>query len=275
MIELPEARTIARDLRKEILGKTITSVGGNYTDHKFTFYHDDPNKYSEQLTNKEITHITDRNFYADIDIEDYELVFRDGANIRYYEKGQPIPAKSKLLLLFNDGSFINVTTSMYSFIAVFKKNGTFDNKYYLLELNGVGALDKEFSIAYFKNLIDEKTEKLSIKAFLATEQRILGVGNGVVQDIMFNAGLHPKRKIKTLTEPDIVGLYNTTVDTLKTMVDQGGRDNEKNIYGANGNYKTILSSKSYKNGCPKCRSEIRKEQYLGGSIYYCPKCQRQ
>ena len=38
MIELPEARTIAADLRKEVLGKTIQSVSGNFTDHKFTFY---------------------------------------------------------------------------------------------------------------------------------------------------------------------------------------------------------------------------------------------
>ncbi|MFR1626960.1 MAG: hypothetical protein ACLSU6_08375 [Thomasclavelia ramosa] len=37
MIELPEAYAIADDLEKEILGKTIIDLGGNYTDHKFTF----------------------------------------------------------------------------------------------------------------------------------------------------------------------------------------------------------------------------------------------
>jgi formamidopyrimidine-DNA glycosylase len=273
MIELPEARTIAKDLRKEILGKTIVSVGGNFTDHKFTFYHDDPNKYDEQIVAKKVTDIIDRNFYIEIEIEDYILLMRDGANIRYYDQGQAYPEKSKLLIEFDDGSFLNVTTSMYSFIGLYKK-GDIDNKYYDLEVNGIGALDKAFSFDYFKSLINEKTLKLSVKAFLATEQRILGIGNGVVQDIMYNAGLHPKRKINTLGEKDIENLYNAIISTLTAMMNQGGRDTEKTIYGKSGGYHMLLSSKSYKDGCPACNSAIKKEQYLGGSIYYCPNCQK-
>lgn len=274
MIELPEARTISRDLRKEILGKTVAFVGGNFTDHKFTFYYDDPNKYNEQISEKKISDIINRNFYVEIEIEDYILLMRDGANIRYYDKGQSRPEKSKLLLVLSDGSFINVTTSMYAFIGIYKKGGNIDNKYYDLELSGVGALDTKFSFNYMNRALNEKTLKLSVKAFLATDQRILGIGNGVAQDIMFNAKLNPKRKMNTLTEAELKNLYNSIINTLTEMVDQGGRDTEKNIYGENGNYKTILSSKSYKNGCVACKGEIKKEQYLGGSIYYCPNCQK-
>ena len=274
MIELPEARTIAKNLRETILGKTIVDIGGNFTDHKFTFYHNNPNGYKKQLINKKVTDIIDRNFYVEIEVEEYKLFFRDGANIRYYDNRQDYPERSKLLIEFNDGSFINVTTSMYSCIGVCKKDGNSGNEYYELEVNGVGALDKKFSFDYFKNLINDKTLKLSIKAFLATEQRILGIGNGVVQDIMYNAGLHPKRKMNTLNDIEIKNLYNVVTNTLTEMVNKGGRDTEKNIYGEKGSYKTILSSKTYKNGCLKCNAEIKKEQYLGGSIYYCPNCQK-
>ncbi len=52
MIELPEARTIAKDLKKEILGKKVVDILGNFTDHKFTFYYKDPSKYKEYLANK-------------------------------------------------------------------------------------------------------------------------------------------------------------------------------------------------------------------------------
>lgn len=274
MIELPEARTIAANLRIEILGKKVVDVGGNYTDHKFTFYSGDPNEYKKLLSNKKVTDIIDRNFYIEIEIEDYFLIMRDGANIRYYDNRQDHPEKSKLLIEFNDGSFINVTTSMYSFIGVHKKGEATDNKYYEIEVNGVGALDKKFDFKYFKSLINDDTRKLSIKAFLATEQRILGIGNGVVQDIMFHAGFHPKRKMNTLSDNEIEKLYDSIVNTLKEMSAAGGRDTEKNIYGENGRYKTVLSSKTYKNGCPKCSTEIKKENYLGGSIYYCPNCQK-
>ena len=274
MIELPEARTIAKDLRKEILGKTVVFVGGNFTDHKFTFYANDPNQYNAQLSNKKVTNIIDRNFYIEIEIENYILLMRDGANIRYYEKEQSLPKKSKLLIRFNDESFINVTTTMYACIGAYKKNSIIDNQYYEMELSGIGALDKTFTFDYFKSLLNDKTMKLSIKAFLATEQRILGIGNGVVQDIMYYAGLNPRRKMNTLSEDHIKNLYHAIIDTLNQMVLKGGRDTEKNIYGENGNYKTVLSKKTYQDGCKKCKTEIKKEQYLGGSIYYCPSCQQ-
>jgi formamidopyrimidine-DNA glycosylase len=43
---------------------------------------------------------------------------------------------------------------------------------------------------------------LSAKAFLATEQRIPGLGNGVLQDILFTAGIHPKRKMAAISEEE-------------------------------------------------------------------------
>jgi len=274
MIELPEARVIARGLRREIVGKKIMRVGGNYTDHKFTWYEGEPNTYENKLVGKKVTKIVDRNFYVEIEIEDYVLYMRDGANVRYYAAGHAKPEKSKLLLEFEDGSFVNVTVQMYACIGLYKKGVESGNEYYVIELNGVGALDERFDFDYFKSLLDEKTSKLSVKGFLATGQRILGIGNGVVQDIMFNAGLHPKRKMNTLSEEEVRELYEATVGTLNEMIDGGGRDTEKNIYGEEGGYHTILSSKSYKDGCPKCGSAIKKEQYLGGSIYYCPVCQK-
>lgn len=274
MIELPEARAIALDLKKEILGKKIINVGGNFTDHKFTFYKGDPDTYKELLTGKKVTNIIERNYYVEIEIEDHKLIFRDGANIRYYQQPTKL-TKSKLLITFDDNSYINITTSMYCFIALFSNKEELDDEYYQLELTGISPLGKDFTLSYFKSLINDKTKKLSIKAFLATKQRFLGIGNGVVQDIMFNAKLFPKRKINTLNNNEIKLLYNAIVSTLNKMVNDHGRDSEKDIYGNAGGYKTIMSARSYKNGCPICHSEIKKEQYLGGSIYYCPNCQKQ
>lgn len=275
MIELPEARTIAKELKKVIMGKKIVEVAGNFTDHKFTFYYQDPNQYKKYLVNKRVTNMIDRNYYVGIEVEDYTVLFRDGANIRFYTSGKDKISKSKLFLKFEDGSFLNITTSMYSFICVFKtEEGMQEDKYYNLELHGVGALDKEFTFSYLKTLINDTTSKLSLKAFLATEQRILGIGNGVVQDILFNARMHPKRKLNTLKEDEIERLYQSVVHTLQDMVYGGGRDVEKNIFGEEGKYRTILSNKTYQKPCPVCHGEIKKENYLGGTIYYCSNCQK-
>lgn len=58
------------------------------------------------------------------------------------------------------------------------------------------------------------------------------------------------------------------------MVLKGGRDTQPDLFGNNGGYQTIHSSKTWKNPCPRCGSAIMKEAYLGGSVYYCTECQK-
>lgn len=38
-------------------------------------------------------------------------------------------------------------------------------------------------------------------------------------------------------------------------------------------FEDVLSKKTAGQPCPECGSGIRKEQFLGGAVYYCPTCQ--
>jgi formamidopyrimidine-DNA glycosylase len=62
--------------------------------------------------------------------------------------------------------------------------------------------------------------------------------------------------------------------TLADMAVRGGRDTEKDLFGKPGGYKTKASKLTVGNTCPVCGGSIRKESYMGGSIYYCDQCQR-
>lgn len=74
--------------------------------------------------------------------------------------------------------------------------GELDNKYYQTAQEKPSPLSGAFSQDYFNKMAsDPLAQKLRVKAFLATEQRIPGLGNGVLQDILFNAKVHPKTKI--------------------------------------------------------------------------------
>ncbi len=86
------------------------------------------------------------------------------------------------------------------------------------------------------------SEKLSLKAFLATEQRIPGLGNGVLQDILYNARLHPKKKLGALSDGEFAALFSSVKNTLAEMTRNGGRDTEKDLFGSTGGYVTKLSS---------------------------------
>lgn len=65
-----------------------------------------------------------------------------------------------------------------------------------------------FSKEYFLGLInDENAQKKSAKAFLATKQTVPGLGNGVLQDILYHAHIHPKKKIAALTDKEKENLF--------------------------------------------------------------------
>lgn len=199
------------------------------------------------------------------------ITIGDGTNMRYYQSSEHRPEKHQLLIEFDDGSCIAFTVAMYGGIWVNK--GLFDNTYYTRSLNSISPLDDTFDEMFFDNIFKSIKKDISLKALLATEQRIPGIGNGVLQDILFNAGLHPKRKKSSLSDFQKAELFHSLKVTLASMTDKGGRDTEKDFFGHNGGYKTLLSKNSLGNPCPKCGSMIVKESYLGGAVYFCLTCQ--
>jgi len=89
-----------------------------------------------------------------------------------------------------------------------------------------------------------------------------------------NVRQHPKQKVFDLSDGQKGVLFKSLKDTLMAMTSGRGRDTQTDLYGNEGGYKTILSSKTWKNPCPRCGSVIVKEAYLGGSVYYCSECQK-
>lgn len=131
----------------------------------------------------------------------------------------------------------------------------------------------EFDYAYFRELKAQASGTLSMKAFLATEQRIPGLGNGVLQDILLRAGLHPRKKAGTVPESRWKQVYEALTDTLQKMTASGGRNTEKDLFGKPGGYPVLLSRHTVGKGCPFCGTIIQKASYLGGTVYFCPGCQ--
>jgi formamidopyrimidine-DNA glycosylase len=103
-------------------------------------------------------------------------------------------------------------------------------------------LSKDFDWEYFPRLLSSpEVPKLSAKAFLATEQRIPGLGNGVLQDILWTAHIHPKAKMGLLSDGNKECLFIQIKDVLAEMAALGGRDTEKDLLGSPGGYKTAMS----------------------------------
>lgn len=273
MIEIPESKTISSQVGTTLLNKTICEVINATSPHKFAWFYGDPEQYPKLLIGKQIIGAKGYGMFIDICCDnDIYISISDGTNIRYCQPYDKRPEKHQLLIVFDDHSYMSFTVAMYGAIYAYK--GTFENKYYQNSINSISPLDDAFNEVYFDNIFKNTTKDLSIKALLATEQRIPGLGNGVLQDILFNAAINPKRKKSTVTDFQKSELFHSIKVTLNNMTNKGGRDTEKDFFGQFGGYKTILSKNTVKDPCPNCGSKITKEPYLGGAIYYCPSCQK-
>lgn len=273
MIEIPEAWTLARQLNETIAGKTITKALAGASHHNFAFYSGDPACYSAILQGRTLQKAVCSGGYIEIHVGDWVLAFHDGVNLRFHSASDRIPPKHQLLLEFMDGTALVCTVQMYGGLLCFPE-GTNDEYYYLVAKEKPSPLSDKFDEAYFASLFQDKTEKLSAKAFLATEQRIPGLGNGCLQDILWKAKIHPKRKVSTFSKEETERLYQSVKDTLVEMAEGGGRDTEKDLFGNKGSYLTSMSKNNIDGFCPCCGDSIRRFAYLGGNVYICETCQR-
>lgn len=272
MLEFPESVIYAKEMNDTIKGKKIMSVVMNQSPHRFAFYTMEANEYPMILEGLVVKGCQSFGGMIEVDFDDFKLVFSDGAYPRYHKPFEKHPEKHQMMIELEDNSVITVSIQMYGCIFLMEQQDN-SNLYYNIAVSKPSPLSKEFTYEYFHKLYDESSNKLSAKGFLATEQRIPGLGNGVLQDILFRAGIHPKRNIRTFSEEELKKLYESIGSVLTEIIAQGGRDTEKDFFGQEGKYMTYLSKKTYLTPCPNCGYEIRKAGYMGGTIYYCEKCQ--
>lgn len=276
MIEAPEARCLSEQLSSTVKGKKITNVFAQYTPHKFAWFYGNPEEYPTLLVGKTIDGINSRGGMIEFKAQEIMLILTDGVNLRYFTPGEKLPEKHQLLIGFEDESCLVVSVRMYGGLWCFPEEG-FNapiSAYYEMAKNKPQVMSEEFTKEYFMELINaEEAQKKTAKAFLATEQTIPGLGNGVLQDILYNAHIHPKTKISALSEERKENLYCQVKSTLLDIYNQGGRSTETDLFGKNGGYVPHLSKDTVCKACPRCGETIKKESYLGGSIYYCSGCQ--
>lgn len=273
MLELPEAFALAGLLTGAVAGKTIETVVAGKSPHKFAFFSGDPQGYQERLAGTTISAAAALAGMVELAAGDQRLLFSDGVNLRYHGPGESRPVKHQLLIEFSDGSALSASVQMYGQLSCFT-DGDNDSPYYLAARDKPSPLTAAFDEAWFGALVARPdVQSLSLKAFLATQQRIPGFGNGVLQDILWHARLHPRRKVASLTGAERERLFVTIKDVLGRMAAQGGRDTENDLWGRPGGYRTVMSRAHSTDPCPRCGATIVKESYLGGTVYFCPICQ--
>lgn len=275
MFEIPEYVILARQMAESISGKRIAHGTLGNSPHKFVWYNRKPDEFAAIVKGKTIGLAYSRGRWLFIPLQPgYVLVFGEcGGKILLHESGSRLPKKYHLSLHFEDGSFLSATTQMWGAMELYEEGKELERQY--IKDMRTTPVDPEFRLEYLSALIEDcnKEGSRSVKGLLTQDQLIPGLGNSIAQDIMFKAKLHPKQPIADLTEAQIKDLHQAIVETVAEVIRQSGRNDETDLYGDHGKYRRIMDKAAAGRPCPECGTEIEKMAYLGGTCYYCPKCQ--
>jgi formamidopyrimidine-DNA glycosylase len=139
---------------------------------------------------------------------------------------------------------------------------------------GVDALAAQFSLKNFKMLLRNKTG--IIKPFLLDQHQLAGLGNIYADESLFRSGIHPQRRISSLSEKELERLYRAIRRILPeaikhmgtTLADYRTTDGES---GRNQKYLKVYGREQ--NPCVRCKNPVEKKWIGGRGTHYCPVCQ--
>lgn len=269
-MELPELTVLSRQMNKEIVGKRISEVEvANPKCLNMPL-----EQFKKTVVGKIIKSVESRGKWLFIKLgSDSVLLFNPGmgADVIHFKSGDTLPEKFNIKFTLNDKTGFTIRAWWFCYLHLMHDDKMGEHK--LTANLGTSPLDKNFTADYFKKLLRKK--KGNIKAFLLDQKNIAGIGNVYIQDILFNAKLHPKRTILSLTDKEIEALYKSMRSGLNESIELGGLAYEKDFYGNKGRYGMERFKIAYKPGkpCPTCKTTIQKIKTGSTSSCICPNCQ--
>ena len=292
-MSIAEHQVISNQLQKTVVGKKIVGVAANQTPHGFVWFatqpsnafaakeisHKEAERYDALLTGKVIqsadVHFGSYGTYNFLYVGSRALMF--GIPARYFSAGEKLPKRHQLMLTLEDGSALVLCGSLGGTIYLFEvdKNGLAVD---YLPPAFPSVLSETFTEAFFLAFIQNTDlAKLrpakTVKCFLAAQNRIPGLDNTILHEILWGARVHPKSVMAALSREDCKRLYAAIKTVFSAVIAAGGLDTQKDLFGNMGGYVTKVSKHTVGKACARCGGVVQKESYLGGAVYYCPDCQ--
>jgi formamidopyrimidine-DNA glycosylase len=265
MPELPEITVFARDMRKELVGRTIGGIEVLQPKCLNVPVED----FRAAVTGAEIRDVAPRGKWLQVEIMRGWLLLNLGMGGEILLTDQDnLPEKHRLIFDLDDDTCLAINFWWFGYVRYVP-----DLAAHTMTV-GLGPNALDLTLDQFRALLRER--RGAIKPFLLNQKRIAGIGNVYVQDPLFKAGIHPLRRIDTLSDDEVAALWWAIRETLQKSIDRGGSAWERNLYGEKGGWDDSFLLVGYREGhpCPACGTTVVKIKTGSTSSYICPECQR-
>jgi len=278
-VELPEALILAEQLTSTILEKKIKSFDIQDSEklQKIGFMNKDLKDY-DRLLDCKVKSISHRGNVIRIQMNkkmNIILCPEYGAQVFYHENEDSLPKKHHIKFNFTDGTYLTIRQTNMG--VTYAATDTETNGLYVVKRDfsdtpaPVG--EQDFTFERFVELLD--TKGVNVKAALVGKTAIVvGLSNAAFQEIIYKAGIHPKRNTSTFTEDEKRDVYDSMKEILNARICSGGKDNWLNLYGEPGRHTPVMGPNMKDKDCPACGAQIEKIAHGGGHVYFCSRCQK-
>jgi formamidopyrimidine-DNA glycosylase len=283
MPELPEVETVKSGIAPVMQGHVIARADVNRPDLRWPF----PERMAERLTGKRVLGLRRRSKYILVDLDSAEtLLIHLGMSGRMLISGQmigefhhPHPATAKhdhVVFHMEGGARITFNDARRFGAMDLMETATQDDHWLIRDL-GPEPLGNAFNESYLVERL--KGRNTPIKSALLDQRIVSGLGNIYVCEVLFRAGINPKRKAGQISAKRVATLVPLIRDVLSEAIAAGGsslRDYRQSD-GELGYFQHVFQVYD-REGAPcvttGCDRTINRIVQSGRSSFFCPQCQR-
>lgn len=189
------------------------------------------------------------------------LHFGMTGDIRYYE-GDEEPQFSKVIFDFPRGAHLAFEDArLFGAVSLVDDPDEFIREKRL----GPDPFSPEFRPTAFKAALRSRSG--GIKALLMSQLVVAGLGNLYVDEVLYQVGIQPLRRLPDLEDSEIPELFRAIGKVLRLAIDRGEKDRALPS-------SWLLPNREQDVPCPRCSTPISRAVVAGRTTYFCPGHQR-
>lgn len=269
MPELPEVETVARCLRRHVVGESIVKTCVLL---ERAIAHPDARTFAMELTGRSFVGFGRRAKYllAELAPRGWLVVhLRMSGRVCIVQAQQPPDKHTRLVLELSSGRAIRMDDQR-----TFGRVWLVDDPAPLLEGLGPEPLSEDWTAESLAAAL--RGRRRMLKPLLLSQAFLAGLGNIYVDEALHMAGLHPALSSDRLTPSDVARLHKAIRDVLTKAIEHGGTTLRDfcTPEGNSGEYQ--LARRVYGRegeACGRCGGPIVKMRLAQRGTHYCPVCQ--
>jgi formamidopyrimidine-DNA glycosylase len=135
-----------------------------------------------------------------------------------------------------------------------------------MQTGGIDILSPEFTRERFVSVLKHRRDQ--VRVFLLDKKALDSLGNAYADEVLFEAGIHPKTICRSLSHQDGLRLHDAIASVMNEAVAEVAR--RKGPIDVK--VRDFLKVRR-KDTCPRCGSKLRTAGVRGMDSWFCPHCQ--